>query len=441
MQSLEKLLKKATENRDSQFALAFIDLDRFKNINDSIGYTVGDRVLKEVADRLRKELSVSSTDVISRIGSDEFIVLFNNFQSREEIIETVEHLQKQLSICYKIAEQEIFLSASIGLAFSNNCYKNPEEVLRDGDAALREAKSKKLSSVVVFDEKMSEKAIRRLQLENDIRRAIERNELFLVYQPIISLKNNELAGFEALIRWQHPKLGFISPVDFIPIAEETGFIVEIGKFVIETACKQIQDWRSKYEIPTQFNVSVNVSAKQLLQKHFVTDLLESLERYHVKPALLKIEITESIVIENLETTVTMLKHLRALGIQISMDDFGTGYSSLGYLYRLPITTLKIDRSFVTSMNADEPQNEEIIKTILLLANNLKLDVVAEGIETKEQNLILEKLGCDYGQGYLFSKPLESYPAEEFIGKFFQRKLYAEFEFIPPETLFEPQSIN
>jgi diguanylate cyclase (GGDEF)-like protein/PAS domain S-box-containing protein len=422
-QSLDSLVQNSNGNADNNFALAFLDLNRFKNVNDTFGYTTGDKVLCSVAERLKFGLPEQFTKLISRIGSDEFVVLFHNFQTQTEIVEILKEIQKQLSACYEANGSEVFMTTEVGLVFCSDGYKNSEEVLRDSDAALREAKSKRLSQIVIFDDVISKKVSQRIQLERDMRRAIERNELFLVYQPIMSIAETQLIGFEALIRWNHQTIGFVSPADFIPIAEETGYIVEIGKFVIETACKQISDWNKKFPIPENFSVSVNVSAKQLMQVSFVGDLLECLDKYRVKPSQLKIEITESIVIDNLESTISMLKHLRALGIQISMDDFGTGYSSLSYLYRLPISTLKIDQSFIRNLNEAEPQNEEIVKTILILANNFKLDVIAEGIETEYQKTVLETLGCEHGQGYLFAKPLKSADAEEFITDNFNNQEY------------------
>ncbi len=415
MEQLIYSIARAKDNKNYKFAVVFVDLDKFKLINDSIGHTFGDKLLVAVAKRLKKCLPDDCT--LSRFGSDEFLILLDNNIEEEKLTLLVEEIQKQVNLVYGISGQEISITSSIGVGYYDETHNTTEDIMRDADTALHIAKKAGRSRYVFFDEKMREKAISQMRLEKDLHRAVERDELYLVYQPIISLSDKKLVGFEALIRWNHPQLGFVSPLDFISIAEENGTIGKIGKFVLDEACRQLRLWKYAFSEDLPLTISVNVSAKQLLKNNLLTEVLEIFEKYKIAPHQIKLEITESVIVENSESVISILRQFRAMGIKLSMDDFGTGYSSLSYLHKLPINTLKIDRSFVSQMT-EETESAEIVKTITLLAKNLQLDIVAEGIETAEQHQALHDLGCEFGQGYHFAKPLNVEDATDFINNSF-----------------------
>ncbi|MBC7930299.1 MAG: EAL domain-containing protein, partial [Rubrivivax sp.] len=294
-------------------------------------------------------------------------------------------------------------------------YERAEDILRDADTAMYRAKSLGKARHEIFDKAMHARAINLLQMETDMRRALERDEFILHYQPIVSLNDFRLRGFEALVRWQHPERGFISPMDFIPVAEETGMIVPLGEWVLREACQQMQHWQKLFPVETPLYITVNLSSKQFSQSSLLSKVAMILQETGVKPHTVKLEITESVVMENIDTATDMLQQLRDLGVKLAIDDFGTGYSSLSYLHRFPIDTLKIDRSFVTRMSENN-ENTEIVRTVVVLAQNLGMDVVAEGVETNEQLVLLQKLGCENGQGYFFSKPVNSVGAERIIAE-------------------------
>lgn len=412
IKELNRAISAAKQQGSNRFVAIFVDLDRFKLVNDSIGHRIGDELLIAVSQRLKKCLPSNST--LARLGSDEFFVLVENDQLNiDNIKELVKEIQNQIAAEFSIFGHQINITGSIGIVRFDEVHHTAEDVLRDANAALHLAKMQGRSKYVVFDEQMRKKANNQIRLEKDLQGAVERKELFLLYQPILSLEDKRLAGFEALVRWQHPKLGLVSPMDFIPLAEERGAIVKIGEFVLDEACRQIKEWQNEFAGDIPFTVSVNVSAKQLLQKQFFANIVDVLELHKVEPSQIKLEITESIVVENSDVVTSILRQLRALGIKLSMDDFGTGYSSLSYLHQLPISTLKIDRSFISQMT-EETESAEIVRTILLLAKNLNLEVVAEGIETQTQHEVLNDLKCEFGQGYHFSKPLSVADALEFI---------------------------
>ncbi len=412
VQRLNKAIAKVEEFGEKQFAVLFVDLDRFKLINDSIGHSIGDRLLVAVSQRLKKCLP--SNSILARLGSDEFFILLEADQLDVSIVEElVNEIQTQINLDFGILGHQINVTASIGIVFYEPIHKTAEDLLRDADAALHLAKTAKGSKFVFFDQTMREKATNQMQLEKDLKKAVDRNELFVVYQPILELENKSLAGFEALVRWNHPNIGLVSPVEFISLAEESGAIVQVGHFVLHETCRQIREWQTHFQTEFLFSVSVNVSAKQLLQRKFFGNVIDTLEKHDIKPHQIKLEITESVVVENNEIVTSLLRQFRALGVKLSMDDFGTGYSSLSYLHQLPINTLKIDRSFISQMETDK-SSAEIVKTINLLAHNLSLDVVAEGIETEEQLNALREIKCGYGQGYLFAKPLMPDSARAFI---------------------------
>lgn len=393
------------------FAVLFLDLDRFKVINDSLGHMVGDQLLIAIARRL--ETCLRSGDLIARLGGDEFAILLEDIKDTNYATQVAERVQKDLMQPFHIDGHEIFAATSIGIAFSTNNYQLPQELLRDADTAMYHAKSLGKSRYQIFDTAMHIKAVALLQLETDLRRALERHEFQVYYQPIVSLQNQKLSGFEALLRWNHPEQGLISPTEFIPIAEETGLIIPLGAWVLREACHQMQAWQLEFPAAADLTISVNISGKQFSQPNLVKQIRKILQETELDPRRLKLEITESRFMENMESTVAMLLELQALGIQLSMDDFGTGYSSLSYLNRFPINTLKIDRSFISSVDTDA-EKLEIIRTVVLLAWNLGMDVVAEGVETAEQFAQLKTLKCESGQGYFFSKPVDSTTAQNLI---------------------------
>ena len=301
----------------------------------------------------------------------------------------------------------------MGIALSSSDYERAEDILRDADTAMYRAKSSGKARHEIFDKAMHAHAMKLLQLETDLRQAVERQEFVLHYQPIVSLEGGAPRGFEALVRWRHPELGFISPAEFVPVAEDTGLIIPIGAWVLREACHQLRRWREEFPADPPLFMSVNLSAKQFAHTGLINEVAAILRETGLDPRSLKLEITESVVMENVEAATGMLKELRSLGAQLSIDDFGTGSSSLSYLHRFPINTLKIDRSFVAKMT-ENGENAEIVRTIVVLAQNLGMDVVAEGVETNEQLVLLRALGCEFGQGYLFSKPVGVELAEEFI---------------------------
>ena len=406
-------ISRARRHGERTFAVLFIDLDRFKIINDSLGHLAGDQLLVGVARRI--ESCLREGDTVARVGGDEFTVLLEDLQDVEEAVTVVERIQHEVSAPFTIDGHEVFTTLSIGVAPGSTEYADPEDILRDADTAMYRAKTLGKARHEVFDKAMHAFAVNLLQIETDLRKALDREQFFLVYQPIVGLDDFSICGFEALVRWQHPERGLISPMDFIPVAEETGQIVAIGEWALVEACRQMTHWHRRFPLQFPFFISVNLSTRQFSEPGLVARVGEILNTTLLNPRSLKLEITESAVIENIDKTTDLLKQLRALGVQLSIDDFGTGYSSLSYLHRFPIDTLKIDRSFVTRMS-DNSENVEIVRTIVMLAQTLGMDVVAEGVETKEQLKMLRQLGCEYGQGYYFSKPLGAEEAERIIAE-------------------------
>ncbi|HYH86258.1 MAG TPA: EAL domain-containing protein [Pyrinomonadaceae bacterium] len=413
MDHLKLSIARSKRNSSSLFAVLYLDLDRFKIINDSLGHTIGDQLLVGIADRLKQNLRPG--DTVARLGGDEFTILIEDIADEKEAVQVAERIQKELAVPFALSGREVFTTVSLGIAPSETGYERAEDILRDADTAMYRAKSLGKARYEIFDRAMHARAINLLQMETDMRRALEREEFLIHYQPIVSLNDYRLRGFEALVRWQHPERGFISPMDFIPVAEETGMIVPLGEWVLREACQQMERWQKIFPVETPLYITVNLSSKQFSQNSLLDKVATILKETGVKPHTVKLEITESVVMENIETATDMLRQLRALGVKLAIDDFGTGYSSLSYLHRFPIDTLKIDRSFVTRMSENN-ENTEIVRTVVVLAQNLGMDVVAEGVETNEQLVLLQKLGCENGQGYFFSKPVNSVGAERIIAE-------------------------
>lgn len=385
------------------FAVLFLDLDRFKNINDSLGHTHGDLLLVAFAGRLERTLR--PVDTLARFGGDEFAILLSGMTDATDAVKVAQRIHDEMSQPFVLDKNSAFATASIGIALSSSGYERPDDILRDADTAMYRAKENGKARYELFDHAMHARAVSRLQLESDLRQAIERNEFCVHYQPIVSLQTGRLAGFEALVRWNHPRRGLVSPLDFIPVAEETGLIVPIGQWVLNEACAQVREWQIDSPSHRSLSLSVNLSVRQVAQPDLLERIKEALDTSKLNPHCLKLEITESVVMENAEAAALMFKQLRSLGVQLSIDDFGTGYSSLSYLHRFPLNYLKIDRSFVMRLTTDN--DNAIVRTISTLARNLGMEVIAEGIETEEQYQQLKMLGCEFGQGYLFSRPVNS----------------------------------
>lgn len=383
------------------FAVLLFDLDRFKVVNDSLGHDLGDALLIEVARRL--EGSIKSGDSVARLSGDEFGVLLTGIQGRSAVQDSVHWLQSDMAAAFVIGDQEIFTSACVGIALPSLGFADAEEMLRAADIAMYKAKDLGQSSTAVFDPQMQSRAITQMQLENDLRRAVDRDEIEMYYQPIVSFRDGTIAGVEALARWRHPDRGTVVPADFIPLAEDTGMITSIGTTALRLACRQMKQWEQELGDAAPDTMSVNLSSRQLQDPDMVREIELILAREGVAGSRLKLEVTESMIMMNPETTSRILFELKELGVALSIDDFGTGYSSLSYLHRFPFDTLKIDRSFVVSME-EKAENMEIIRSIALLAHNLGMDIIAEGVESDRHLLRLHELDCEFGQGYYFASP-------------------------------------
>lgn len=409
-----KQLSDKLQARQDPFALLFLDVDHFKLVNDSLGHNAGDELLVEITRRLTP--CIRRTDIFARLGGDEFAIMLNGVSNVTQAQSIADQIKAVLSLPFKIIDREVFASVSIGIAHSDNYYASPAEIIRDADIAMYRAKSLGRSRAATFDKTMHANVVDRMQIEMELRRVVDQlfldgtSQLQLYYQPIVSLKSGRIAGFEALIRWMHPDRGIISPLDFIPIAEEIGLIIPIGQWVIQEACQQLHRWQTDLDMP-ELSMSINVSSRQFLQADFLPMVQQILEYTQISPACLKLEITESVLMETANTVIERLEYLRDLGVRLSLDDFGTGYSSLSYLQQFPINTLKVDRSFINTLSEDQDQ---VVQAIVALTDGLDMDAVAEGIETAEQLAHLRTLGCEYGQGYFFARPMTREHAETML---------------------------
>ncbi len=406
---------KLTDNR--RFAVMFLDIDRFKLINESFGHHIGDQLLIEVTHRLKS--CIAAKNSIARVGGDEFAIVLDRIKDSNEAIAVADQLQKVISLPFKSNNQEIFTSVSIGIAFNQPTLDHQAvDLLRDAHTAMYRAKDLGKARHEVFANGMHTQVVKRLRIEAEIRSGLKNQEFCLNYQPIVSLENEKVLGFEALVRWQHPQRGFISPGEFIPVAEETGLIIPLGRWIFREACQQLSAWQGQFFSNPPLMMSINLSGQELHQPDLVESIQDTLIKTGIKEDTVRLEITETVAMKDVETAISILLRLRALNLRLSIDDFGTGYSSLSYLHRFPINTLKIDQSFVSRMGETD-EDAAIVRTIITLGHILGMDVVAEGIETKAQKEKLYELGCKYGQGYLFSQPLDQQKATQLLVQQFE----------------------
>lgn len=409
---LEQAMLQARRSPDQRVALLFIDLDRFKVVNDSLGHVVGDELLQETARRL--QACVRPSDTVARFGGDEFVLLLTGLEHADRASRIAERVHTSLRTPFTVGGRPLHVTASIGVVVHESRYNSATELLRDADIAMYQAKARGRDAHVLFREELHGRTKDLLDLERDLAEAVRGGQLRVHYQPIVELDQGRVAGFEALVRWQHPERGLVSPGEFIPLAEESGLILAIGSHVLDQALAQLAAWRRAF--PAQARslfMSVNLSPRQLLQAELGSEVASALRRHAVDPCGLKLELTETALMKNTALAQEKLGQLRDLGIGLSLDDFGTGYSSLAYLHRFPFHTLKIDRSFVSNLNAPTGA-PRIVRTILGLARSLEMDTVAEGIEREHDVAVLINLGCRYGQGYFFSPPVPAEVAEGFL---------------------------
>ena len=410
---LKRSILRRKRSKDKSFSVLYLDLDNFKNINDSLGHASGDQVLVTVAEILK--VNLRSMDTVARFGGDEFILLLEDIEDMKDAYDIAQRILKSLSSPKNINGHEVFLTASIGIISCELEYDDPEQLLRDADIAMYSAKTHGRARYEVFKLEMRNNFLRQLSLEYDLRHAIRNNELRLMYQPIISLENSTLFGFEALVRWEHPVNGCLSPKEFLPIAENTGLVLTIDHWTLRTAACQFSMWLKEFPVDLQLSVNVNLSAKYLRHRNLAEEVEQILNETGLDGRRLKLEVTESAIMENSQYIVSTLERLRAMGVDIHIDDFGTGYSSLAYLHQFPVQALKIDRSFISN-SYDGVHKPELVRTMLHLASDLGLEAIAEGIESKEQLDRLQKLGCKLGQGFYFSSPLDANSVNEVLRK-------------------------
>lgn len=427
---LAKAVARFRADHQQRFAVLFLDFDRFKLVNDSLGHEAGDELLIGIANRLTASLELAASTggfrktIAARLGGDEFVVLLEELQDLATAVPFADSLLQLLNKSpYQIKGQIVHSTASLGITTSDIDYAAADEALRDADTAMYHAKAAGKARLVMFDQRMHTHARARLEIENDLRGALERGELLLNYQPIVSLADGSIEGFEALVRWKHPKRGIVSPAEFIPVCEEIGLIVPLGYWVLQEACAQLREWTRMFPHLSHMTMSVNLSAKQFASPDLVERVRTIVEESGVTPSQLALEITESAVVIDKEASTRICDELRALGIRLHMDDFGTGYSSLNYLHQFPFSGLKIDKSFIDNLSTRRDY-AAVVNAIIALARNLNMKLIAEGIETAEQVAMLQAFECDYAQGYYFDRPRDKAGAEQFIRAFDSRRLAA-----------------
>ena len=414
IEHLSMAMKRSRRRSDHLLAVLYTDIDRFKVINESLGHNIGDQLLLAFARRLRK--SLRDVDNLARFGSDEFVMLLEDIESTDFALKVTQRLQTELQSPFQLDGNEIYAPASFGIVIDSGEYERPEDIIRDADTAMHHAKDKGRAQFQVFDPQLHANIRELHQMETDLRKSIDRNEFVLHYQPIVSMASGAIIGFEALIRWNHPERGLIPPDTFIPIAEETGLIIPIGRWVLKEACCDLMAWQKKLKTAHPLFMSVNISSKQFLRPNLLKEIRQILSESRLPPEQLKLEITETALMQNTDETLQLIEKLKEIGIKIVIDDFGTGYSSMSYLQQLPIDTLKVDRSFVSKMSSAPDENKKIVETIIALAHELNMNVVAEGVETHEQHSVLSAMKCQLAQGFLFSRPLEKEKMEALIAR-------------------------
>jgi len=430
MDRLTQCVKRAQRHQDYKFAVVLMDVDQFKIVNDSLGHTAGDQLIVQISERLsgsiRRDVPdghlgevagptrLAGNDILARYGGDEFAIVLDDIRDASDGMRVAERIQQNLVAPFLISGRQLQITVSTGIAVSGADRSAAESILRDADTAMHRAKGLGKSRYLMCDSKMHADAADRLKLEHDLQQATSRGELQVYYQPIVSLHDDNLSGFEALIRWQRPGFGLVAPGGFISVAEETGLIVSIGSWVLREACRQMYAWQLQFRPEPPLTIAVNFSGKQFLQPDLVEQVAQILRETFLDPTSLGVEFTESVAMQDAQRTARVLSELKALGVHTSIDDFGTGYSSLSHLRRLPLDILKLDRSFVSEME-NSNENREIVHTIISLAHILDMDVVAEGIETVEQANQLRSLGCKYAQGYFFFKPMNQASVETLLG--------------------------
>jgi len=424
---LQRSFARAKRTPDYKYAVLFVDIDGFKAFNESMGAAIGDLVIVEMGRRIAACLRNDDTvarpkgklpiaDMLSLLGGDEFTVLLENIIDPSDAMRVARRIMAAMTVPFVADHQQVKVSASVGIALSTTPHEKPEDLLQDADVAMRRAKARGGARCDVFDEAMHKQALRRLTLESELQTALDRGQFLLCYQPVMHLPSNQAAGFEALLRWQHPEQGLISPYKFLETAENFGLLFSIGKWVIREACRQMHEWQAAHLLPERFTMTVNISARQLSHPNFVTDIKSAIKETGIDPGRLQLEINENAVIMDLKQSAEVIHQLRHLGVRVSIGDFGTGLSSLGWLRRCPLDELKIDRSLISSMAADNASCD-IVQLIVEIGRNLKLRVVAEGVENIGQLELLKKLNCEYGQGHFFSQPATAKQAEQSLQQF------------------------
>ena len=408
---LRHSMRRTARHPDDMFAVLFLDLDRFKDVNDNLGHFAGDELLRAVARRL--EACIRPEDTVARLSGDEFAILLESISETSDAGRVAERIEEALSFPINLAGAEVTTSASMGIVTSTMSHEQPEQLLRSADMAMYRAKAAGRARYEMFDRTMHSDALARLQLETDLRRAVELGEFRLHYQPLVSLRTGHVTGLEALVRWEHPVRGLVQPGDFIPVAEETGLIVRIGRWVLNEACRQLKIWQDAHPREEPLSMSVNLSVKQFSQPDLLDQLAHAVRASGIAPSSLRLEITEAALIDKGGAAMSVLEQIKAFGAQIFLDDFGTGYSSLIYLHRLPIDAIKIDRELVSTMDTDD-RNLRLVRTILTFAQIIGVRAEAEGISTAEQLRELRALKCEHGQGYLFSAPIPHGAVDEVL---------------------------